>query len=43
MSRVLGWSEAEQAAQVAAYRHIVKAEQAAGNLPEAAFDAAIGA
>jgi len=43
MARVLGWSEAEQAEQVAAYRRIVAAERSAADLPETALDAAIGA
>ncbi|MBK9181162.1 MAG: glycerol-3-phosphate dehydrogenase/oxidase [Acidimicrobiales bacterium] len=39
----LGWSDADVAREVAAYRASVGAERRAGGLPESALDAAIGA
>jgi glycerol-3-phosphate dehydrogenase len=43
MARVLGWSPAEQAEQVAAYRRIVDAERVAAEQTDAGLDAAVGA
>lgn len=40
---VLGWSDAQQEASVAAYRALVEAERASAQLPETALDAALGA